>query len=202
MSTLFLSNGMGENSVKKNTRKKRYPAVLPTQGYDGRFELGVVIVDDPYETGSKLAAQANVRHDVLIHWRSRKQVDDAQFLAGQRLQNIWYRAGTGMMSSVRFGHDRVDASGGSDPFPERVAAARAELREIAIFLGQADYLLITRILCEGRRIEDEAKEFKGREPNLYVARRVRDALGYLADYWGTTGKAKTPMRAETQHAAT
>ena len=35
-----------------------------------------------------------------------------------------------------------------------------------------------------------------REPQLYVGRRLRDALLVLADHWGARGRDRAPMRAE------
>lgn len=186
---------MKANAMKKAIQKKQSRPATPLPGRESLFELGAVTVADPDEKGAKIRVPANIRHDVMVHWKSRKQIDEAQFLAGQKLQNIWYQAGTGMPGSVRYNRQRVDVSGGSDPFPERVAAASAELRELAAFLGRADYRLLIHVLCVGHRIEDVAREFGGREPQLYIARRVRDALGYLADYWGAQGKRSVPMRA-------
>ncbi len=183
--------------MTKLSSKNHYKKAKLTPQHHDSFELGALVVDDPYAKGEKVKALANIRHDVLIHWKSRKQIDEAQFIAGLKLQNIWYQSGIGMPSSIRYDRDRVDVSASAEPLADRVVAACDELRKVAAFLGQTDYRLATRILCEGRRIEDEAREIGGREPQLYVARRVRDALGYLAEHWGATGKSKAPMRAMT-----
>ncbi|MEN3931400.1 hypothetical protein WJT86_10065 [Microvirga sp. W0021] len=166
--------------VKNTSEKLGY-------GRDGCFNAVNMLVDDPYEQGVKHKARINTKHDVLLHWKARKRIDDAQFIAGQRLQNIWYQTGVGQISTIRYDHERVDTSATGGHFSEHAADAGLELRKIAAFLGQFDFKLLVRIICQGRKIEDEAQDIGGREPQLYVARRVRDALDYLADYWGTRG---------------
>lgn len=175
------------------SRKKRRRIVQPAAGYEGRFEQGVLIVDDPYDKARKVTAQANIRHDLLIHWRARRAIDDAQYIAGQRLQGLWYRARIGAPSAIQYDKDKVDVSAPTDPIADRIIAAANELREIAGYLGKADYKLVTALVCDGQQISDFAARKVERE---YVARRVRDALGYLAAHWGAVGLACCRIRVD------
>ncbi len=176
-------------------RRKKPCRILPAQPGG---ELGRLNVEDPDLPGARINAQANVRHDVLVHWRSRKQIDDVQFLAGQKMQALWYRSRVGQPATLRYDRDRVDGGIRADAFSEQVATATAELRQIAAFLGRADYRLMILAICEGRPIEELASTMEGREPQRYIARRVRDALTYLADFWGTVG-APVPQRIHPFH---
>jgi len=153
----------------------------PGPGYEGRVEIGTLIVLDPYD-GSVLHAQGNVRHDILIRWKSRKQIDDAQFAAGIKLQGIWYRAQAGTIGTCLPDNDRVDVSGVRDPIPSRVVAAQQQLADVAALLGARDYELVRRVVCEGIRFQD--LDNLNQRQQEYSAQRVRDALYDLAREWG------------------
>lgn len=184
------------------TRRKPTMPASAECGYDGRRQIYEVTVDDPYEAGTKAKARVNVRHDVLVHWRARKQIDDAQYAAGLKLQKIWYKARIGMPGSVQYGRDKVDVSGSGTSVAERFMEASKELAGINSHLGMTDYGLLCRVICEGSRLEHEAQPVGGREPERYIARRIKDALGYLAEYWGATGRSHASIRADRTDAAT
>lgn len=175
---------------------RKHRTIAKTEpGYEGRFEIGVMTLDDPCEPATKIKTRINIRHDVLLHWRSRKQIDDAQFLAGQRLQKIWHQAQFGHIGSSFPGNDKVDTSGVHDFMPMRMITAKKELSEAAAFLGVADYGLVIRVVCEGRSITDEAKSMGGGTPERNTAWLVRRALSNLAGHWGATGKKSLPIKA-------
>jgi hypothetical protein len=185
------------NRTRGRHAARRKPATLQA-GHEGRFETGEAIMDDPYEPGRKVTVNINLRHDVLTHWQSRKLIDAAQFLAGRRFQRIWHRAQFGGVAGVRFDQPRVDGGTRADPLTDRMLDARRELAELAGVLGLIDYPLMGRIVGEGRSLEAEGASgaWGSREPQLYVARRVRDALAVLAAHWGATGHDRLPIRAE------
>lgn len=168
------------------SRKKRLLA-KPGPGYEGRYELGTAIIDDPYQTGAKDRVSINKRHDVLVHWRSRNQIDEAQFLAGQKVQQIWYRAQGGRVGSCIQSNTKVDSSGAAGPDFYRLAAAADELRAVAAWLGHLDYTLVIAFVCEGRAMSDAPKFVAGHRPERIAAWLVRRALSSLADYWGAKG---------------
>lgn len=166
-------------------RKKARP-VLAGAGYDGRFEIGSATVDDPYEKGLKLNVAINVRHDVLIHWHSRKMIDAAQFEAGRRFQRIWERAEIGAPGAIRYDKPHVDGGFPIDPLTDQVIEARREMIELRSYLGEYDYGLACRIIGQGQSFDK----------SRYIGQRVRDALTALAGFWGTTGPARARIRAE------
>lgn len=176
-------------------RKQKAPT-RPQPGYDGKFQIGGTTVDDPYEPGRPLKVAVNVRHDPLIHWHSRNQIDDAEYHAGRKFQRIHARAEIGGPASLDYSKPLVDGSYPQDPLTDRVVAANRELLDLRDVLGHTDFLLVIRVVCLGRAIDDEALGWGGREPARYIARRVRDALGILALHWGTTARASGPMRSE------
>lgn len=118
--------------------------------------------------------------DVLARWYARGQIDDAQLAAGRWLRRTSEAAGRLDMAVPALG-----PSHGGDPdaaFLRRAKRLEAgeSLRSARAILGEADYLLLWRIVVLGVRIEEEACRWPGREPALYVGRRVRDGLTLLA----------------------
>ena len=170
----------------------------PQHGAEGRFEPGEAVVDDPLTPARKTHVQINLRHDVLTHWHARGLIDAAQFAAGRRFQSLWYRSEIGAGAAIRLDRPRVDGGMRPDPITERAIEARNQLSALAGVLGMIDYPLMTRVVGQGRPIEEEgASGASGtREPQLYIGRRLRDALLVLADHWGARGRDRVPMRAE------
>lgn len=169
----------------------------PGPGYEGRVEIGTLAVIDPYD-GSILHAQGNIRHDILIRWKSRKQIDDAQFAAGIKLQGIWYRAQAGSVGTCLPENDRVDVSGIRDPIPSRVVAAQQQLSGVAALLGARDYELVRKVVCEGAKLYDIP--FATKRQQEYASQRVRDALTDLAEEWGLIAKGKQSLPITVHHA--
>jgi hypothetical protein len=60
-----------------------------------------------------------------------------------------------------------------------------------------DFPLMSRVVGQGRPIEEEGASgaWGTREPQLYVGRRLRDALLVLAEHWGARGLERVPVRA-------
>ena len=181
--------------MRAQSRKRRMEA-KPGPGYEGRVEIGTLTVLDPYD-GSVFHAQGNVRHDILIRWKSRKQIDDAQFAAGIKLQGIWYRAQAGTVGTCLPDNDRVDVSGVRDPIPSRVVAAQNELSKVAALLGARDYELVRKVVCEGAKLHDIP--FATKRQQEYASQRVRDALMDLAEEWGLIAKGKQSLPITVYH---
>jgi hypothetical protein len=60
-----------------------------------------------------------------------------------------------------------------------------------------DFPLMSRVVGQGRPSEEEGASgaWGTREPQLYVGRRLRDALLVLAEHWGARGLERVPVRA-------
>lgn len=174
-------------------KAKRVQRLEP--GHDGRFKQGVIEVDNPYDDPehSRVLTRVNARHDLLIHWWSRGSIDDAQYNAGQRLQMIRYHAEIGAPGTTNYDTDKVDVSGSCDLIADRAVTATKDLLNICAYLGKADYDLVTSLLCGNVKLADYGDTKTERE---YVAKRARDALSYLAIYWGTKGPAYSPIRVD------
>jgi hypothetical protein len=173
-------------------------ARTPKHKAEGRFEPGAAVMEDPLAPGRKARVQVNLRHDVLTHWHARGLIDAAQFAAGRRFQSLWHRSEIGAGAAIRLDRPRVDGGLRSDPISEWAIEARNQLSALAALLGMIDYPLMSRVVGQGRPIEEEGASgaWGTREPQLYIGRRLRDALSVLADHWGARGRDRAPMRAE------
>ncbi len=193
------------NRAKGNRPKIAAPALVP--GHEERYEPASVVthlasgrrmpitVPDPFDPGHKIAVTINARHDVITHWWARGKIDAAQMTAGRRFQRLWQKAEIGGPAAIDLSKTRVDGGFPVDPLTDAVVAGRRELDALAGALGKIDFPLLTRIVGQGLSLEAEAPRWGGRDPERYIARRVRDALATLASYWGATGPEKGRVRA-------
>lgn len=176
------------------SRPRNKPKPIATPGFDGAPGFVIVKVPDPYEPG---ATRENLRRsELLVHWHTRRQIDDAQKAAGEWLQRLHARAQLRSPSCIDYSRPLVDGGRLQEPLTDAVMLARRELMLVATTLGMIDYPLTIRVICEGVAIEAEASRWPGERPERYVARRVRDALATLADSHGAKGKERGTIRAE------
>jgi hypothetical protein len=192
---------MADMAQNKRTGKRTRTAPRKTggkrPGAEGRLELGEAVMDDPLAPGRKARVQINVRHDVLIHWHARGLIDAAQWAAGRRFQALWHHSEIGAGASIQWDRPRVDGGTRPDPLSQRAIEARDALSALARVLGMIDFPLMSRVVGQGRPIEEEGASgaWGTREPQLYVGRRLRDALLVLAEHWGARGLERVPVRA-------
>lgn len=176
------------------TRRKKLKPQKPAPGYEGRFAVGTTDVPDPYEPHKSLKVAVNVRHDPLIHWKARSQIDEAEYHAGRKFQAIFAKAEIGGPAAIDYTKPLVDGGYPVDPLTDDVVQAGNTLLELRVVLGYTDYLLLVRVLCLGKPIQEEALAWGGKEPERYIARRVRDGLASLAGHWGTTARDRSTIR--------
>jgi hypothetical protein len=194
---------LGKRAVNKAARGRLVGASADwSPGHEGRYEPTNVITDfatgrripvtvpDPYEAGHKIAATINARHDVITHWWARGKIDAAQMAVGRRFQRLWQKAEIGGPAAIDLSKTRVDGGFPVDPLTDAVVSARRELNALAGALGKIDFPLLTRIVGQGLSVETEALRWGGRDPERYVARRVRDTLAALALHWSASGRRK------------
>lgn len=165
-------------------------------GYNGRYEEGTRIVEDPSVPGTKIEAKVNIRATVLDHLRSRKKLDDAQFQAGERFQKIWQLAEIGAMKAMEY-KEAVDGGGGSgDPLTDQVVHAAAELKKLMPRVGMIGHRLLVSTIGEGRTIQETAQDWQdtggmvsGARAEGYVTGRLIEALDELVSFWGYSATA-------------
>lgn len=156
----------------------------PIIGYDGRFELGDRLVDDPYEPGKTINVPANVRHDPLERMRSRNEIDLGQYMAGERLRQVLEAAGAAGAPAADYTRPFVDASFK----PRNVAAERLEaskeLSRACRVLGWQQWRIVRAIVCDGLNGSLVSQARDNDVDRKHVMATVRDGLQKLGILWG------------------
>ncbi|BCP53804.1 hypothetical protein K32_24210 [Kaistia sp. 32K] len=165
-------------------------------GYNGRYEEGTRIVEDPSVPGTKITAKVNIRATVLDHLRSRKKLDEAQYQAGERFQKIWQLAAIGALKAMDYKEAVDGGGGGGDPLTDQVVHAAAELKKIMPRVGMIGHRLLVSTIGEGRTIQETAQDWQddggavsGARAEGYVTGRLLEALDELARFWGYNATA-------------
>lgn len=158
-------------------------------GYDGNFEPGSRIVDDPYEPGAKITVPANVKADPLIRMLSRNEIDEAQFKAGEKFRALLEQVGGAGAPCADWTRPFVDKS---FSFKEPASAqfkAALELKQAWAVLGWQNYRLVHGVIIDGLN-GSLITQARGEGSRETVMQSVRDGLEQLAILWGYLSDAE------------
>lgn len=150
-------------------------------------QVSPAIVDDPYsDRGEKLQLLRSTRDDPLAGMLSRDQIDEAQFKAGRKWQQLHESSTIGAIQAIDPGKEAVDGGKMRDFLTDRQIRAFEELSKAAAELGGFGGSLIFRILAERKSISEAADFFGCRSQREvdYIGRRFRECLETLAVHWG------------------
>jgi len=171
--------------MRASSRKRRMEA-KPGPGYEGRVEIGVKNVDDPYEPGRSMRAQFNVRHDALENEYARKRISLTAYMAGRVYQGTW----DDNREAAEFCMERISRIFSANDIPIILGIDKAkrvnELRSQAkILLGPDRERLVNKILSDNKGIEEVALEngYSGTKQRYYVGETFRQSLEILGDAW-------------------
>lgn len=171
-----------ESGPVVTTKKGRKPPEN-RPGYDGNFEPGSRIVDDPYEPGAKITVPANVKADPLIRMLSRNEIDEAQFKAGEKFRGLLEQAGGAGAPCADWTRPFVDKSiSFKEPASSQFKAA-LELKRAHFVLGWQNYRLVHGVVIDGLNGSLIASA-RGGGSRESVMQSVRDGLEQLAILWG------------------
>lgn len=164
-------------------RKRRKPQPIGP-GYDGGFEVGARVVDDPYEPGNKITVPANVRHDPLARMFNQKEIDEAQYLAGEKLRMCIERAGGAGSPAADWTRPFVDHSMSfREPALSQLQAGR-ELKRAHATLGWQNYRLVHGVVFDGLNGSLIAQAKGAVHERKAIKQSVREGLEQLAILWG------------------
>ena len=145
------------------------------------------VVDDPYsDNGGKLRVIRSVRDDPLAGMYARKQVDEAQYVAGRQWQRHYEMAGIGSIRAIDPGKEAVDGGRFPDPLSDSQMAASDQLVKADMALGQDRCAIIRDILGEGLDITLCATR-RGMVRQIdrrAISAKFHDSLEILAKLWG------------------
>lgn len=170
------------NSDKPYHRRARKAAALP--GYDDTFEIGMRVVDDPYEPGNRITVPWNVRHDPLARMLARAEIDEAQYKAGDDLRACVERLGGSGAPAVDTTKEAVDGGRVYAGISEATMKAAKKLREAQQVLGWQNYRLVRAVVCDGLNGSLIAQQSTAKIDRKAVQVQVRHGLEQLAILWG------------------
>lgn len=157
----------GATMTNRNIRRTGIPASKkgkpnPAYPHDRRStdtlsagEYGVLVIDDPYEQGGKLAVARQLRSDPLARLHSHHQIDDAQFAAGRAFQNDRQIAERGARA-IDPTKEAVDGGLMPEALTDRQIKARKRLIKIERDLGRRLMGVLEDVLIDGKTIEQVA----------------------------------------------
>lgn len=160
-------------------------------GYDGKRELVGDTVASPYQKGVEEPVIRNIRESSLSTMYARKQIDPAQWMAGEWFRTQYERMRMGSMA-IDPSYEPVDTSGHSDPIPDRVIMAGFQLAESRKVLG-IGFPVVEMICGEGLTVSDVARKRFGhptQRQEEFTGMLFRVALDALAEWRGFSGKVK------------
>ena len=154
-------------------------------------EVAPVEVDDPFEHGAKVIATR--RLDVLSRMFARRQIDEAEYQAGVKWQNLYDQAAIGQFRSIDHTVEVVDGRRMRDPLTgrQRSAMRLLGLADVAVAdrFGLEGFLLYRDVLEHGRTLTTAA-QMRERDSRLqsadmhYLGRLFRACLGEVAKALG------------------
>ncbi|MFZ5674295.1 MAG: hypothetical protein ACOZAM_15140 [Pseudomonadota bacterium] len=166
---------------KKKRRRRRPPVTKP--GYDGAFEIGARVVENPYSPGAKITVPANIRHDPLALMFNKKEIDEAQYLAGEKLRMCIERAGGAGSPAADWTRPFVDKSiSFREPALTQLQAGR-ELKRAHAMLGWQNYRLVRGVVFDGLNGRLIAQAKGAIHERKAVKQAVREGLEQLAILW-------------------
>lgn len=149
--------------------------------------VSIAIVDDPYsEVGEKIQVIRSTRTDALAGLYARNWIDDAQFCAGRKWENLFESAEIGSIRAIDPTKEAVDGGRIPEPITDHQISALRKLDEAHQWLGRDGYNIVFAVLGERHLLKEAAQRcgyVTAREID-YFSRRFRECLETLAQLWG------------------
>lgn len=155
---------------------------IPTHAH-----IAIVDVEDPYDRGVFIAALANMRGDHLRRLHAKRRIDDAQYQAGRRWQQLYEEAEVGAIKAMDTTKEPVDGGGfAPELLTDRRKKAIALLTECCArdVLGKEGDALMRRFLAHNDGIETIAELYGQPEATNYIFQQVKNSLENLAKHFG------------------
>lgn len=158
-------------------------------------DVGAIEVEDPYETGGKIVTLRNLREDPLGRLHDRRQIDEAQYLAGREFQADWERAEKGPQA-IDPSKEAVDGGCMPDPIDEGQTKALVRINGVLRQLGADGSAIVHDVLVHGLTMEKIAnrRELAGQKWVEYFGKRFRECLDCMAEYYGLAMPKKNYTR--------
>src|SRR5882724_9586615 len=158
--------------------------------------IGIMLVDDPFCPGEKIAVARSIRNDPLGRLHDRKQVDEAQYRAGRKYQEDFERAECGPRA-IDPGKEAVDGGMAPDPLPEAMQEAIQRLAKVHKLLGPDGSAIVSDVLTSRLSMEAVANKrgLTGERWRKYFGMRFDECLHRLSYVYGFASEGTGKVRA-------
>ena len=169
--------------MARRSKKRKRLVAKATPGYEGRFELGSRLVDDPYAPGSQIRVPANVKASTLSYMQSRGRITEVQFRAGEWFRATYERAIIGACGAIDYARVRVDGGKLPDTISTTVMEAHKDLAEVARLLAnhRGGYSILAKVAGEGLTLSEAAYAIGMAGTGWRVEKAVSERLVEILD---------------------
>jgi hypothetical protein len=150
-------------------------------------DAGPVEVQDPLNSEHKITLFRKLRDDPLGRLQDRKQIDEAQYLAGRRWQRAYEAAEIAGARAIDPTREVVDGGQiSTSSISDDQARAFADLAKASKALGMIAESVVRDVLAHGMTTERvaTARGYHDQRSQRYYARVLRDGLETLATVFG------------------
>ncbi|QKV17841.1 hypothetical protein [Oricola thermophila] len=181
---------MAKRRRQRRTEKSTATHLMPAIQVNSKAQVLYVEVDNPrYERAHdgrkdnprKTGAFLNIRESPIVWYRARRQVDDAQALAGDAFRRYYEMAGGAGVQAMDYTKEPVDGGFISDGLTDAKARAAMKLSEAHDILGVQGYRLVESVCAHGMYVKDMTRNH--REASIML-NNLRMCLDALAESWG------------------
>ena len=150
-------------------------------------QVAPMLVDDPMalEPGEKIVVMRSLRNDPLAGLHSRKQIDEAQFMAGRAFQKDFELCEEGA-KAIDTTKEAVDGGYIRDPITDARWQAGKRLKEVYAEIGKTGALLVHDVLIHGKTTGEVAASqgYFGERSERFVGMTFRHHLNCMAYVYG------------------
>ncbi len=150
-------------------------------------------VDDPLSHGEKIVVLRSTRHDPLFDMKSKKQIDQSEFVAGRHWQAAWENSELGAVRAIDFTREAVDGGSLPEMLTDIQRRAMQDIKAARNALGTEGNQIIVDILGTGWSVKQAALN-RGKfsdDDRRYIGRRFRECLATLAIRFGYSSAKPT-----------
>lgn len=150
-------------------------------------QVAIAIVDDPYSrVGEKLVVTRSIRDDILAGMLARKQIDEAQYMAGRHYQRCAEKCEIGGVQAIDPSKEAVDGGRMREAITDPQIRAFKDMADAHRLLGGDMARLMAFVLTRHIGIREYA-ESQGLHTSYgwkAMGRSFRDGLEKWAVLWG------------------
>lgn len=143
-----------------------------------------VVIKD--QAGDYIQVLRSIRDDQLAGMYSRSQIDDAQYRAGRKWQQLYEISEIGAVRAIDPSKEAVDGGRSPEPLTDKQLDAFKALGECNRVLGVGGGDLVRDVLGRGLTIAQAAqgREYYTERETKYLGHRFRICLESMAIHWG------------------